>query len=336
MPQKNLTKSFWSAWRTFWFAPFDPLPLALFRIAMGTLILWGFICLYPNWNYYFAPGGVQSLNDPTLPPSNIDWWSIFYWTEAFLPTRAIWWLALLASVGFTIGWQTRLCTVLLFIIESSMIHNNRWAINGEDLVFRMLLFYGCFATLNRAWSVDNWLERRRSKQPQGVAPLWRVAWPIRLMQINIALIYAISLPNKIADDHAWVNGNAIYLAMVSNMWSRFPWPELFYDGLLSKFFTYSTIVIEGLFPILVWFRKPRLYITAALASLHLGIAIMLQNVTFFSIAMICSFCVFIPGDVIRRVGAFCRAKFAPRPADRSAQTPVPASPSMASKPVGPA
>ena len=302
----------WRGWKTFWFARLDPLPLAVFRIAVGSLMFWAFVCLYPDWSRYFGSSGVQSLNDPTLPAPFIDWWSIFYWTETFLPVRAIWWLALMAAVGFTIGWQTRACAILLFIIESSMIHSNRWAINGEDLIFRMLMLYACFATLHHRLSVDRWLETRRGGSPAIAPAAWPVAWPVRLMQINIALVYAISLPNKLVDDVAWRDGNAIYLSIVSNMWSRFPWPALFYDGLLSKFFTYGTIVVEGLFPILVWFRRTRLYITFALASLHLGIAIMLQNVAFFSLAMVCSFTVFLPADFLRRVALFGQTTLAPR------------------------
>ena len=312
MSKKSLSALLWSWWKNFWFARFDPLPLAVFRIAIGGLMLWGYLCLYTDWGRYFGVDGVQSLNDPALPAPLVDWWSIFYWTENFLPVRAIWWLAVVAAVGFTIGWQTRACTILLFIMESSMIHTNRWAINGEDLIFRMLMFYGCFATLDRALSVDRWLKVRRGAPREIVPEEWPVSWPARLMQINIVLVYAISLPNKLVDDVAWQNGNAIYLSMVSNMWSRFPWPELFYDGTLSKFFTYSTIVVEGLFPILVWFRRTRLYIIAALASLHIGIAIMLQNVAFFSISMVCSFCVFLPGDFLRWVAEIARTKIAPR------------------------
>lgn len=242
---RKLVVSLWSQWKTFWFDRFDPLPLALFRIALGTLILWMFICLYTSWERYYAMSGVLSINNPALPASEVDWWSIFYWTRSLLPVQAIWCLGLGASVGFTNGWQTRTCTILLYIIVTSMIHSNRWVINGEDLVFRMLLFYGCFATLDQTLSIDHWRKTRRPATTEISPSRGPVAWPIRLMQINIVLVYAISLPNKLMDDIAWRNGNAIYLAMVSNMWSRFPWPGLFYSRILSKLFTYGTIVVEA-------------------------------------------------------------------------------------------
>jgi len=40
---------------------------------------------------------------------------------------------------------------------------------------------------------------------------------------------------------------------------------------------------------------------AALASLHIGIAFMLQNVAFFSLSMVCCFAVFLPAPLIQRV-----------------------------------
>jgi hypothetical protein len=58
----------------------------------------------------------------------------------------------------------------------------------------------------------------------------------------------------------------------------------------------------GAFPILVWFKRTRLYAVAATAALHLGIAVRLQNVTFFTLSMVCSFWLFVPGETTRRLG----------------------------------
>ena len=161
----------------------------------------------------------------------------------------MWWgIGFLASLAFTVGWQTRLATIALYVLEMSMIHCNRFIINGEDLVFRVLLLYSCFAPLNASLSVDRWLRdqrlKARGKPMEAPRPL---IWPIRLMQINIALIYVISLPNKLVDDIAWRNGDAIYLVMTSNLWSRGIWPQLYY-GWLGKVATYWTILTRGIVP----------------------------------------------------------------------------------------
>ena len=123
-----------------------------------------------------------------------------------------------------------------------------------------------------------------------------------MMQVNIALIYAISVPYKLVDDVAWVDGTALYWATHSNLWTRWPSFPLFYSPFLIKVMTYGTILVEGSFPLLVWFRPTRLLIIIAMASMHIGIAIMLQNVTFFTLAMVCSFWVFVPAPMLRQVG----------------------------------
>src|SRR5436190_1018099 len=104
------------------------------------------------------------------------------------------------------------------------------------------------------------------------------------MQIQVSLIYFISRPHKIADDEAWINGQAIYLSMVNSLWSRLLFPSLFYGGLLSMIGTFATVFVEGAFSFLVWFRPTRLWIILAIAGMHIGIAVALQNVTFFSLS----------------------------------------------------
>ena len=185
-----------------------------------------------------------------------------------------------------------------------MVHRNNVIVNGDDLVLRMLLFYSCFLPMNHCLSVDSYLKKKfrgiNDIVPENECPM---LWTVRLIQINIALVYIISLPNKLADDVAWINGQAIYYTVTSNMWSMCPFPQLFYqwDYLLSKIATCGTVLIEGMFPILVWFKETNLIVTLLIAMLHIGIAFMVPNVTFFTLAMVCSFWVFLPSDTIREL-----------------------------------
>jgi hypothetical protein len=82
------------------------------------------------------------------------------------------------------------------------------------------------------------------------------------------------------------------------MWSRNPWPQHFY-GLGSPVMTFFSVAAEGSFPILVWFSRTRPFAIAALAALHLGIAVMLKNVTFFSMTMVCSLWLFTSAAELR-------------------------------------
>lgn len=280
-------------WDRLWFAPADPFSLALMRVSLGVSLLAFFLVSAPNWHRFYAPDGVNAL----------DWhegtWSLFYWTEGIVPLDAWLGLALVASVFLAVGWLTRASTVVLYLIESSMIHSAPQATNGEDFVFRFLLFYGMCAPLGACLSVDNVAFGRAEPAPEH----FPAVWPTRLAQINVALVYLISLPWKLCDDKAWWDGSAIYYVMASATWSRWPWPSLFYGG-LSHVSTWGTVVVEGAFPVLVWFRRPRPYVLAGIVALHASIAVVLSNVTFFNIAMLCSFWIFVPGESSR--AAFAR------------------------------
>jgi hypothetical protein len=271
----------------------DPAPAGLFRISLGVLITVFYLCLGPNWTRYYAHDGVMSQALPASFGIPDNWASLFSWTEPIVPITVFWWVGLAAALLFTVGLWTRVATVVLFLLQGALVQRANVVVNGEDLVFRMLLFYGCFAPLGAAFSLD----ARRIGAPRPAR--W---WAVRLMQINVVLIYVVALPNRFADDAAWWRGEAIYYALASDMWGRFPWPLLFAQagGFLSNVFTYGTALAEGLFPFTVWFRTPRLINVAALALLHVGIAILMTNVTFFTLSMVCAFWLFIPADLVRR------------------------------------
>lgn len=286
-------------WDEFWFTRYDPISTSIFRISLGLLISIMFICNYVNWERFYDASGVISLHETVPIPDNVpeDTCSVFHLTEGTVPIKIYWWIGMIAALFFTAGFQTRLATIVLYIIQASMIHRNYIIVNGDDLVIRMLLFYSCFFPLGYCLSIDSWIKQKQGKSlPTSEFPRM---WPIRLMQINIALIYVISLPYKLVGDVAWVNGQAIYYTATSNMWGRFPFPEAFYayNCLLSKLMTYGTVLIEGSFPILVWFKETTLIVTLLIASLHLGIAVFVPNVLFFTLAMVCSFWVFIRPEI---------------------------------------
>ncbi len=290
-------------WDKFWFSRFDPLPLAVFRIAFGILLMVWYLALYVNWEEYYGKLGNIWLYETHAITSYSSWLNVFRWTKDLVPIRVFWWIGFLSAVSFTVGWRTRVCTIILFIMQSSIINQNIMLVNGEDSVFRMFLFYSMFAPLGYCVSVDHYLLKKKQKDCPPQKEEWPMIWAVRAMQINFIAIYVFSLPNKLADDVAWRNGDAIYLSMVSSMWSRQLCPEFFYlfDGLFSKIATYGTILVEGTFPILVWFSKTRMVSILALASLHIFVAIFLNGVAFFTLSMVCGLITFIPPQYIKKI-----------------------------------
>jgi hypothetical protein len=289
------------AWDRFWFERIDPHSAGVFRIFLGATLVVYYLALFPNWDRYYAADGLLSLDLLDPERSYRPWWSVFTWTEGLVPAGALWWVVFAAAVLFTLGLATRLCTVVLFVIHNSMAHTNSLMLAGDDLVFRMLLFFGCFAPLDRSLSLDAWLRARRRAGSAAGADEWPTAWAVRLMQVNIALVYLCSLPRKLVNA-PWQDGTAIYWSLVNPTWSRWPWPGAFtgFPGeMLSAALTYGTLAVEAAFPVLVWFPRTRVYVLVAGAAMHLFIAAFIRNVEFFSLAMVCSYWLFVPGEVTR-------------------------------------
>ncbi len=292
-------KSFLKYWNNFWFSKAELIPISIFRICFGLLLCLIFIAYLPNWERFYDANGIISLHDKNiLHYQNL--LSIFYLTEGKIPVILYWFIGFISAVAFTVGYKTRIFTIILYVVYSSMMNRNYFMVYGEDNITRMLLFYSCFAGLNHRFSVDLYLNKKLKSKVSEI-------WPIRLMQINIVLIYLFSTPYKLLYDPSWVHGEAIYWTVTSNNWSRFPYPDLFYkwDGILTKLFSYGALFIEFSFPVLVWFRKTKLIALALITALHIGIGILIPNVTFFTFCMVCSFWVFVPERFIEK---FTRAK----------------------------
>ena len=291
-------KPFSKHWNDFWFSKAELLPVSIFRICFGLLLCIIFIAYLPNWERFYDSSGIISLHDKSIPHYQNPM-SVFYLTEGKIPVIVWWFIGFISAICFTIGFKTRIFTIILYILYTSMINRNYFIVFGEDNVIRMLLFYSCFAPLNYRLSIDSNLDRKLKRKEPDI-------WPIRLMQINIVLIYFFSTPCKLLYDPSWVNGTAIYWTVASNNWSRFPCPDLFYKcgGILTKLFSYGALFIEFSFPILVWFKNTRLITLLLISAMHIGIGILIPNVMFFTTVMLCSFWVFVPENVLKNRAYF--------------------------------
>ena len=58
--------------------------------------------------------------------------------------------------------------------------------------------------------------------------------------------------------------------------------------------TWGTVLLEGLFPISVYFRWTRIPITLAVMGLHLGIAFCIPGVTLFTLSMVVGAFMYLP------------------------------------------
>lgn len=283
------------SWNTFWFSRLDARPLAMFRIAIGGLFSIWFLFILPNWHRFFAGDGIVSLVSADFPNDRVNGpLSLFHWTEGWLPIEIFWPIAFAFCLAFTFGFCTRISTFGLLLMINAMVHRNPYIVHGEELVIRMCLLYCLFMDLGSVWSIDAWRRKQQGKTERTTI----LAWPIRMMQINICLIYLISLPFKFYDDAGWVTGDAFHWTVASEMWGLggMYWITLWGGGIVRKLFTFYTVIIETLFPTLVWFKPCRRYVLAGIAALHIGIGLLVPNVSFFTFSMVCTFMAFLAAE----------------------------------------
>ncbi len=290
-----------NAWNRFWFSRADALPLSITRIGVGLLWLAILTVTAPSWDRFYGFDGVLSLGESDLKATRmLSFSSIMNWTDGILPISFWWWVGIGLSSCLTLGFQTRIATIGLFVFTSSLIQRNSYVVNGEELVTRMLLFYGCFAPWGRRLSLDCWLQQRNPiTATQGEQEELPLVWSWRMMQINFLLIYAISLPYKFAQDLDWLTGDALHWTIASDMWWTRGWMSeltLGFNGILRKSMTWGTVLVEGLFPILVCFRRTRIPITLSVMVLHLSIAFCIPGVTLFTLSMVAGAAMLLPAS----------------------------------------
>lgn len=294
-------------WNWFWFSKADPFPLAVTRVGIGLIWISLLIATAPSWSRYYGADGLLSLRDTDLDlRRSQSFLSLINAMDGVVSIESWWWIGIVLAISLTVGFGTRIATIGLFLFATSLIQRNVLLVNGEEMVTRMLLFYGCFSPWGQRLSIDSWIATRRSKF-QNVTSELPLVWSWRAMQINFLLIYMISVPYKLADDIDWLTGDALHWTVASDMWwSRGWWPglTLSFDGVLRKLLTWGTILVEATFPIFVCFRRTRAVSTLGIMLLHIGIAFCIPGVTLFTLSMVVGAAMFIARDNYQQMGVF--------------------------------
>jgi hypothetical protein len=92
----------WAAWERFWFAPTDPLPLALVRIALGALMtVWACSLASQLPDFYTASGITGAAASARA------WyaWSVLGSSPEPMLVAAVFLALLVAAPALTVGWH---------------------------------------------------------------------------------------------------------------------------------------------------------------------------------------------------------------------------------------
>jgi uncharacterized membrane protein YphA (DoxX/SURF4 family) len=280
-----------AAWNRFWFTPVETSTLALFRIAVGLVVLSWTLALAPSLYAFYSRDGIL----PTYPDyEGTLAWGLLEWFPGNAAVTILYFALLLASICVLVGFATRIATLIVFVCMVSFAHRNPWVLNSGDLLVQLLVFYLLLAPAGDGLSVDRWLKRDRQ--------FWefsrRSIWPLRLVQVQVSILYITAVWDKVRGS-TWNDGTAVSYALRIGDLERFPVPGFVTDSLiLANLMTFGTLAIEFALAILVWNRVLRPWVLLLGVLLHLGIDYGVR-VGFFSWAVFVAYVAFIPPERAR-------------------------------------
>lgn len=285
----------------------DPRPLALFRIAFGLCLALGALEIAPLNLYLYSDEGLlpsaavpsaigraalAGYGDGVREPVGFQdgWglayyvasgrWSLLHFWDGPAFVRAYFGAFLVACLGLVVGYRTRACAWLAWLLYAGMLRRGDAHWGGEQ-VFVSFLFLLALSRCGEAFSLDN---RRRVRalrrrgllsesagpgggagvppspaHPQGLAAIYRrvPAWPQALMSVQLAICYAANGWAKAGP--SWREGEALLYTLHLDKWTRLDWHAL----TLSlgpwpfRLATWGVLWWERLFPLLLvglWLR----------------------------------------------------------------------------------
>jgi hypothetical protein len=291
-PQQARGRAIVDAWCAFWFTPQPAYTLGLVRIGFGAVVVVWTLALLPDLYRVFGKQGAA----PAYAPVDYQWSVFEFWSgdRALL----IGWVLLLASaIAMTVGWHSRFAAILVFVLIMSFYRRAAYIFNAGDAIITIVALILALSCCGAALSLD---QRRRTRSfwsAQTLAP-----WPIRLLQVQLSLIYLVSVQAKLSGGKSWADGSAVFYAWrTDGRWALLPAPEwLSANAILVNALTWGTLVIELAIAVLVWNRRWRFWVLAAGVVMHVTMMLNM-NVGFFSVAMFVLYLAFVPADALQNM-----------------------------------
>lgn len=293
-----MTNRFPDAWRRFWFVPVPADTLTLWRAAFGvTAVVW-LLSIGPDLDALYGEGGLAP--SPVYAPWRL---GLFQWWESDLAIAVVYLLSVVAAVAVTLGWGVRLAAPALFLGLLSFQLDNTSVLNAGDELLRIWAAYlALYALLTPG--------RCTGVPLRGVdgSPVTAPPWLLRLVQVQLTIVYPFSVYAKLQGD-TWWDGTAAYWALGLEDFERFPVPS-FVTGSepAVAVLTWGALLVEILVPVLLWVPRTRRIAIVAGVALHLSFDYALR-VGFFGWAMTIGYLAFLtPSEAARLLRPFARRR----------------------------
>ena len=298
----DLTDSFGRGWNRFWFAPSDPLPCAVLRIAVGLLVIGHLLSITAGLDRWYA-------NDGLLPPTAVRTLTIaetgpayfhYSWFNSLGPTetRVVHGLTIAVAAAFTAGLFSRVTGLLTLVGLLAYVHRLPLLIAHVEPVLAFLVAYLVIAPSDAYFSVSRWLRNRTAAEPlPAPAPSFGATLSLRLVQVHLAAFIGMMGLAKLSGT-AWWNGEGIWYLLAQTHSRPLDLTSLRNYELLVNFWTHSIVYYELAFSVLIWNRYTRPLLLALGIAVWLSV-VLATGLLLFGLTMLIATLAFLPADLYR-------------------------------------
>jgi hypothetical protein len=289
-------KSLLHAWNEFFFAERSPLPLGLFRIAYGLCVTATLLLLKGDWLAWYGAHAWVSLNTMRVVESGarINLFTLIPQNDRLI--AAFFWVFLASALMLTVGFFSRINSVLVYFFLTSIDQRNLFITHSGDTFLRVAGFFLMFAPVGAALSIDRMFRVRRGQEPPEIQP--RRQWAVRLIQIELSLVYLATFCWKLKGS-AWLDGSALFYIYHLLEFQRFPVPSWLLQPAFLKIATWFALFLELSLGTIIWIRRFRYKLLLAGLILHLSLEYSL-NTPMMQWDFLSAYLLFLDGHDLQR------------------------------------
>lgn len=298
------TASLRDAWNRTFHEPVPATTMGIFRICMGVLMLMYATLVSSDIFIWYGEKGVLPLDFSKLVAGGRGFNLLQYLPHTDTVLIVFFIVFVVAALCVTLGFFTRLASIVAFVFLCSLHHRNVMLLHAGDFFLRMCAFWMMFADSGRAFSVDRLIRIARGREAperQFVSP-----WPLRMIQFQLCMLYVGAFFWKVRGE-LWLNGTAIYYTSRLVEFWRFPTPYVFEHLWTIKLMTWGTLAIEFALGFMLWIKDLRYWILLSGVILHAGID-WTMNIPLFAPIMMVAYLSFVEPAHFERLFEWARSK----------------------------
>jgi hypothetical protein len=294
---QRLGTEFGAGWDRFWFTPASSKPLARLRIAIGLIALLYLLSWTADLSRMFSADGLLTPNATqqflqARAGGRIDYHiSPLFSIDTAAGLYAYHVASIVVAGSLILGVFSRISCLLTLLAVLMHVHRAPMLTGPLETVLVFLLLYLLIGPSGAAFSLDAW---RRKDAEAATALTWTANVSLRLMQAHLAgFLFLVAC--AMLGSPSWWNGTALWSLEAQEL-SRpldLSWLRNFHK--LMNGWTHMFVLINLLFPILVWNRLLR-PLMVMLGIIAWTLMIPLTGQVLYVAAVVTAMCAFLGND----------------------------------------